>query len=211
MRQVLVVLVLITLSIPAYGGTQALRVPDQKAIPMLVGIDPGKRWTATGTVIARGLVLTVRHAVARKMHIYLPSAVVEGQVLCEERNADLALVRSENLPEGPTYAVSLSPPKEGEHVVVGGYPSSLWTVTEAEVLEIAASARIGGVLYSSTVVRFRPQHTMGKGASGSPLISSKGYVVGVLAGVSGNEDAAFALGSGLQDCRGFIPQSSQRP
>ncbi len=210
MRRVLVVFLLM-LSVPAYGGNQALHVPDQKAIPMLVGIDPGKRWSATGTVIARGLILTVRHAIARKMHIYLPSAVVEGQVLCEERNSDLALVDSENLPEGPTYAVSLSSPREREHVVVGGYPSGQWTVTEAEIVDIASSAKIGGVFYSSLVARFRPQHTMGKGASGSPLINNKGYIVGILAGGIGNEDTAFVLGAGLQDCRGFIPQSSQRP
>ncbi len=141
MRRVLVVLLLMV-SAPGYGGNQALHVPDQKAIPMLVGIDPGKRWSATGTVIARGLILTVRHAIARKMHIYLPSAVVESQVLCEERNADVALVESENLPEGSSYAVSLSSPRLRERLIVGGYPSGQWTVTEAEIVDIASSARI---------------------------------------------------------------------
>ncbi len=209
--RVVLALIVLTLSLPAYGGSRMLTNPDPRAIPMLVGIDQHQRWAGTGVLITRGLILTARHAAAARMYVYLPGAVLDGHVACVERDADLAVVTSETPPNTPSYVASVAIPKVGEHVTIGGYPGGRWTVAEAGIVGIAPSARIGGVSYKTPVLQFHPQHTLGRGASGSPLISDTGYVVGILSGGTGNENVAFPLGTALQDCRRLLSQASVRP
>lgn len=209
--RVVLALILLTLPLSAYGQSPAPTGPDPRAIPMLVGIDTQQRWAGTGVLITRGLILTARHAAAARMHVYLPGAVVDGHVACMERDADLAVVTTETPPNTPSYVASLAIPKVGQHVKIGGYPGGRWTVTEAGIVGIAPSARIGGVIYKTPILQFHPQHTLGRGASGSPLINDTGHVVGILSGGAGNENVAFPLGTALQDCRRFLSHASVRP
>lgn len=205
------VLTILALWLPVYSQPASFAEPDRRAIPMLVGLNQRQRWMGTGVVIAGGSILTARHTAATKMHVYLPSAVVEGQVACSERNADLAVVASDSLPSGPSYFVALTLPVVGERVAIGGYPGGQWTVTDAVIAGYAPAGRIGGVTFSSPIVKLHPRNTLGPGASGSPMIDRRGRVVAVLAGGSGNENTAFALGTALQDCRRLLPKESFKP
>ncbi len=209
--RVVLALIVLTLSLPAHGQSPALTGPNRSAIPLLVGIDRQQRWTGTGVLITRGVILTARHAATARMLVYLPGAVLDGHAACAERDADLAVVTSETPPNAPSYVASDAIPKVGEHVTIGGYPGAQWTVTEAGIVGIAPSARIGGISYNTPVLQFHPQHTLGRGASGSPLINDAGHVVGILSGGAGNENVAFPLGTALRDCRRLLSQASVRP
>ncbi len=205
LRACLVLLSIGLIGVPAGGQQPPLTVPDQRAIPMLVGITASReRWSGTGVIVGSGIILTARHVIAGKMQLYLPNAVVEGHLACQEQDADIAVVTSDLLSNAPSYRLSASSPSIGEIVRIGGYPQRRWKVTESRVVGVLPSGKVGGVSYNSPILLLRPNSELGPGASGSPLLNSQGQVVGILAGGAGGEDAAFPISTGLRACRGFL-------
>ncbi|MDI6773056.1 MAG: serine protease [bacterium] len=193
------------IGVPAGSQQPSLAVPDQRAIPMLVGITASQqRWSGTGVIVGNGIVLTARHVVAGKMQLYLPNAVVEGHLACQEKDADIAVVTSDLISGAPSYRLSASSPSIGDVVRIGGYPQRRWKVAAARVIGVAPSGKVGGVPYNSPILLLRPDSALGPGASGSPLLNGQGQVVGILAGGAGGEDAAFPISTGLRACRGFL-------
>lgn len=204
-RACLVLLSVGLIGVPAGSQQPSLVVPDQRAIPMLVGITASQqRWSGTGVIVESGIILTARHVVAGKMQLYLPNAVVEGHLACQEKDADIAVVTSDLLSSAPSYRLTASSPSIGDVVRIGEYPQRRWKVAEARVTGVAPSGKVGGVLYNSPALRLRTDSALGPGASGSPLLNGQGQVVGILAGGAGGEDTAFSISTRLRACRGFL-------
>jgi S1-C subfamily serine protease len=190
---------------PLFGQGLILHAPDRRGIPMLVSRSRDELKYGTGVVISPTTILTADHVAAvNKMEVHLPAATVTGQAVCRARDEDLAVVQAQ-LPKGtPYYRLSFRTLSVGETVIVGGYPNRKWKVTRGRVTHIISHATLGGRAVNSPMIVFEP--ALHQGASGSPVLDSRGQVIGIFvaSNTASNYSIAFPNGAGLRVCRRFM-------
>lgn len=191
---------------PAAAAGPILTAPDRRAIPQLVTREQDTIRFGTGVVVAPGIVLTAKHAVTGSVEIIFPNAKVTGHVQCRAPDRDTAVIKA-NLPATtPRYRVAFRTLKVGEAVRVGGYPDRTWIVATGRVTNVISSAILSGRRITTPMVVFKP--ALHQGASGSPVLDRKGYVVGIFiaSNASDNYSIALPIASGLGPCRPLVKE-----
>ncbi len=199
-------LLVLVVAAPSFGDDPILRDPDRRAIPMLIARSRALRNYGTGVIVGRTTILTAAHvAIGDQMEVRLPHTAIAGRTVCRARYEDLAVVRAE-LPKGtPYYRLSFRTPAVGEPVRVGGYPGRRWGVTQGRVTHIIRAATLSGRVVHAPMIVFWP--ALHPGASGSPVLDSRGEVVGIFvaSNTRSNYSIAFPNATGLRACRKFVP------
>lgn len=214
-----VALVTLLLSGAAFAAGPILLAPDRRAIPQLVTREQTEIRYGTGVVVGAETILTARHAVAGRVEVVLPSAKVIGGVRCRAPDRDTAVISAKLPPGTPRYRISFRTLKVGETVRVGGYPDRRWMVVSGRVTNMIKSAVLSDRRVTTPMIVFKP--ALHPGASGSPVLDARGYVVGIFIASNAREDYSIALpiATGLGPCRSIvqegaapvIPASSSRP
>lgn len=198
------ILVLILVVTSPIDAALILSAPDQRAIPMLVSQSQDLRKYGTGVVVGPTTILTAEHVAADRMEVRFPTASVTGHPVCRARYEDLAVVKAPLPKNTPYYRLSFRTPAVGETVRVGGYPGRKWMVAKGRVTHIIASATLGGRSVNSPMIVFEP--ALHQGASGSPVLDSRGMVIGIFVASNSQSDysIAFPNGTALRACRKFV-------
>ena len=136
----------------------------------------------TGFLISPTLVATVEHVVDSAGSISLlqgGSIVANGTVVGEDRQRDLALVRSSVPLTGYRFTLAARAPRLGEGVAAFGFPFGLpLTVTRGSVSGLDRSIPISGIVRRALV---QTDAAVNPGNSGGPLLStSSDDVVGLV-------------------------------
>jgi S1-C subfamily serine protease len=187
----------------AYSRT-VVAVADRigPAVVRVEGTDRGRRQRGVGSgvlIAGDGLVLTNSHVVgaSKRVRIALAEdAEAEAQVLGDDPDTDLALLRAE-LPPG-TPAATLGDSKilrRGQLVVAIGNPLGFEsTVTAGVVSALGRSLRAAsGRLMDNIIQTDAP---LNPGSSGGPLVATNGEVVGInTAMIIGAQGLCFAVAS----------------
>ncbi|HXF83396.1 MAG TPA: serine protease [bacterium] len=190
---------------PAAGAPAVLRTLDRRAIPLLVARGATMTRYGTGVVVGPSTILTARHVVGGAMEVrLLRGGAVGATVVCRMREEDLAVLRA-RLPKGtPYYGLSSRIPRVGDRVRVGGYPGRRWTTATGRVTHVISSAVLGGRRVRSPMIVFTP--ALHQGASGSPVLNSRGEVAGIFVASNRRENysIAFPAATVLRACRGAL-------
>ena len=196
---------LLVATAPLFGQGLVLHAPDRRGIPMLVARTRDELKYGTGVVISPTTILTADHvAVTTRMEVRLLSTTVTGQAVCRARDEDLAVVRARLPKSTPYYRLSYRTPSVGERVIVGGYPNRTWKVTKGRITHVISHATLGGRIVNSPMIVFEP--ALHEGASGSPVLDSRGQVIGIFvaSNTASNYSIAFPNGAGLRVCRQYV-------
>jgi len=193
---------------PVFADGPILTVPDRRAIPQLVTREQDMIRYGTGVIVGPETILTARHAVSGAVDIVLPGGKVTGRVQCRAPDRDTAVITA-RLPEGtPRYRISFRTLKVGEAVRSGGYPGRKWTVVSGRVTNLIKSAILSGRRVTTPMIVFKP--ALHQGASGSPVLDMKGYVVGIFIASNPRENYSIALpiSTGLGPCRPLVKEGA---
>jgi len=193
---------------PVLAAGPILTAPDRRAIPQLVTRENDTIRYGTGVVVGPETVLTAKHAVAGAVEIVFPSTKVTGRVQCRAPDRDTAVITA-RLPNGtPRYRVSFRTLAVGELVRIGGYPGRTWTVASGRVTHVIKTAILSGRRINTPMVVFKP--ALHQGASGSPVLDAKGYVVGIFVASNPPENYSIALPitTGLGPCRPLVKEGA---
>jgi S1-C subfamily serine protease len=185
-----------------------LLTPDRRAIPQLVTREQTEIRYGTGVVVGAETILTARHAVAGTVEVVLPNAKVIGGVRCRAPDRDTAVITAKLPPGTPRYRISFRTLKVGETVRVGGYPDRRWMVVSGRVTHMIKSAILSDRRVTTPMVVFKP--ALHQGASGSPVLDARGFVVGIFVASNAQEDYSIALpiATGLGPCRSIVQESA---
>jgi S1-C subfamily serine protease len=203
-----VALVALLLSGAAFAAGPILVAPDRRAIPQLVTREQTEIRYGTGVVVGAETILTARHAVSGTVEVVLPNAKVIGGVRCRAPDRDTAVISAKLPPGTPRYRISFRTLKVGETVRVGGYPDRRWTVVSGRVTNMIKSAVLSDRRVTTPMVVFKP--ALHQGASGSPVLDARGYVVGIFIASNAHEDYSIALpiATGLGPCRSIVQEGA---
>lgn len=140
--------------------------------------------TGTGFYVHRdGYVVTNQHVVAPcRDTIVLQGAVPEAEatLVAVDGKHDLALLKTEAMPLGSAALSSEKQPlREGDPVIITGYPGQSWLTLEPETRE-AKILRTTGPRGEEEWLEF--SDSLRQGNSGGPLLDGAGHVVGVVTG-----------------------------
>jgi S1-C subfamily serine protease len=165
----------------------------------------------TGVVVGPETILTARHAVSGRVEVVLPNAKVIGGVRCRAPDRDTAVISAKLPPGTPHYRISFRTLRVGESVRVGGYPDRRWMVVSGRVTNMIKSAILSDRRVTTPMVVFKP--ALHQGASGSPVLDAKGYVVGIFVASNSREDYSIALpiATGLGPCRSILTEGAVSP
>lgn len=191
---------------PVFAEGLILTMPDRRAIPQLVTRENDTIRYGTGVIVGPETVLTARHAVSGAVEIVLPKAKVTGRVLCRAPDRDTAVITA-RLPKGtPRYRIAYRTLKIGETLRVGGYPGRKWTVVHGRVTNVIKTAILSGRRVNTPMVVFKP--ALNQGASGSPVLDSAGFVVGIFIASNSpsNYSIALPITTGLGPCRPLVKE-----
>ncbi len=200
----LAVLALTTAASPARADGPVLTAPDRRGIPMLVTREGDVVRYGTGVIVGPETVLTAKHAVSGAVQIVLPAATVTGHVQCRAPDRDTAVITA-RLPRGtPRYRIAWRMVTVGEPVRTGGYPGRRWTVASGRVTQVIRVAVLSGRRVNTPMVVFRP--ALHQGASGSPVLDARGFVVAIFIASNPQENYSIALpiATGLGPCRVLV-------
>ena len=189
---------------PVSAAAPILTMPDRRAIPQLVTREKDIIRYGTGVVVGPETVLTAKHAVAGAVDIIFPIGKVTGHVQCRAPDRDTAVIAA-RLPKGtPRYRIAFRTLAVGELVRIGGYPGRTWTVAAGRVTNVIKTAILSGRRINTPMVVFKP--ALHQGASGSPVLDAKGYVVGIFIASNPPENYSIALPitTGLGPCRPLV-------
>src|SRR5574337_463170 len=203
-----VALATLLLSGAVFAAGPILLAPDRRAIPQLVTREQTEIRYGTGVVVGAETILTARHAVAGTVEVVLPNAKVIGGVRCRAPDRDTAVISAKLPPGTPRYRISFRTLKVGENVRVGGYPDRHWMVVSGRVTNMIKSAILSDRRVTTPMVVFKP--ALHQGASGSPVLDAKGYVVGIFVASNAREDYSIALpiATGLGPCRPLVKEGA---
>ncbi len=193
---------------PVFAEGPILTAPDRRAIPQLVTREKDTIRYGTGVIVGPETILTARHAVSGAVDIVLPGGKVTGHVQCRAPDRDTAVITA-RLPKGtPRYRIAFRTLKVGETVRIGGYPGRRWTVVSGRVTNVIKSAILSGRRVTTPMVVFKP--ALHQGASGSPVLDAKGYVVGIFIASNSRENYSIALPitTGLGPCRPLVKEGA---
>jgi len=208
-----VALVLIALSAalligPAFAASPILAMPDRRGIPQLVTRERDVIRYGTGFVVSPETVLTAKHAVAGAVEIIFPTGRVTGHVQCRAPDRDTAVIAARLPKDTPRYRVAFRTLAVGELVRIGGYPGRTWTVAAGRVTNVIKTAILSGRRINTPMVVFKP--ALHQGASGSPVLDARGYVVGIFVASNPPENYSIALPitTGLGPCRPLVKEGA---
>ena len=206
-----VALAALLLSSPVFAEGPVLSVPDRRAIPQLVTRVQTEIRYGTGVVVGPETILTARHAVSGAVEVVLPTGKVTGGIRCRAPDRDTAVITARLPPGTPHYRISFRTLKVGESVRVGGYPDRRWTVVSGRVTNVIKSAILSDRRVTTPMAVFKP--ALHQGASGSPVLDAKGYVVGIFVASNAPEDYSIALpiATGLGPCRPLLKEGAVTP
>jgi len=191
---------------PVFAQGPILTTPDRRAIPQLITREQDTIRYGTGVIVGPETILTARHAVSGAVEIVLPKAKVTGRVLCRAPDRDTAVITAK-LPKGtPRYRIAFRTMKVGETLRVGGYPGRKWTVVSGRVTNVIKTAILSGRRVNTPMVVFKP--ALNQGASGSPVLDSSGFVVGIFiaSNTPSNYSIALPITTGLGPCRPLVKE-----
>lgn len=138
----------------------------------------------TGFVIdGYGHVLTSRHVVSAcgRLTVASGSAVGEAQRIADDPQNDIALLKVDMaLPPPLAFRNGRQPLREGDPLVVVGYPGSSWE-RSAPVVRETALLDSGGALGNDSYKWLMFGDVLSGGNSGGPLLDASGNVVGMVA------------------------------
>jgi S1-C subfamily serine protease len=147
----------------------------------VVRVQGGRHRPATGTVVERELVLVADHVIEREedLRVGAPDGqVVAARFAGRDPSHDLALLRVPGLDVAP-IAVAAVPPRVGQIVMAvgrswgGGLSASLGLIA-------ATGASIRTAHGPNVQEVIRPDMNLRPGLPGSPLVDSRGGVVGIV-------------------------------
>ncbi|MGD9844676.1 MAG: S1C family serine protease [Variibacter sp.] len=160
----------------------------------------GSGGVGSGVVISPdGLVLTNSHVVDGAREVRIADAegrVMEAQVLGEDADTDLALLRASAARNLPTAAIGDSKVlRRGQLVVAIGNPLGFeFTVTAGVISALGRSIRARNGRLIEDVLQ--TDAALNPGNSGGPLVSSRGEVIGInTAVIMGAQGICFAVAS----------------
>jgi S1-C subfamily serine protease len=184
--------------------SRAVATVAERVGPAVVRVEArgGKRRDGIGSgviIAADGLVLTNSHVVsgARRVRLTLAEGgSTEAQVLGDDPDSDLALLRAE-LPMGAAAAAlgNSSMLKRGHLVVAIGNPLGFESsVTAGVVSALGRSLRSLGGRFIDDVIQ--TDAALNPGNSGGPLVATTGDVIGInTATIGGAQGLCFAVSS----------------
>ena len=224
---------------PPDAGTSAYRKVLRAAVWVHSDRGKGRLATGSGALVDRGrrLVLTNDHVVGniKKATVFFPAygsdkrAIPErkyyldrasrlgisGEVVEVDREADLALIRIDRVPDGvPSLPLAKTSPEPGQAVHSIGNPGrsgALWVYTPGKVRQVY-SKKWKAKLDERTVHTFQARvietdSPTNPGDSGGPLVNDNGELVGVTQG--GAIDAqSLSIFVDLSEVRRFINRRS---
>jgi S1-C subfamily serine protease len=190
-------------ALDAYSRAVAIAV--DRVDPAVVRVESvAEDWrrvgVGSGVIIAGdGLVLTNSHVIGGAKRVRLSiaeSGEAEAQVLGDDPDTDLALLRSELPSDTPAAALGDSKAlRRGQLVVAIGNPLGFEsTVTAGVISALGRSLRgLNGRLIDDVM---QTDAALNPGNSGGPLVSTTGEVVGInTAVISGAQGVCFAIAS----------------
>jgi serine protease Do len=169
-------------STPATMSFPALVARDRTGVIRIETSTCDGSLLGTGFLISPTLVATVDHVVDGAASISLLQSgrvVANGTVVGEDKQRDLALVRSSVPLAGYRFTLARRAPKLGEAVAAFGFPFGLpLTVTRGSVSGLGRSIPISGIVRRDLV---QTDAAVNPGNSGGPLLStSSDDVVGLV-------------------------------
>jgi hypothetical protein len=149
----------------------------------------------TGFLIKGDLIATVAHVVNGATNIALTtgSSTVIADVIGEDTEQDVALLRPRSSLAGHVFTFAANPPAVGEPVAAIGFPLGLpITFTEGVVSGVHRSYPDQRITQTDLVQTDTP---VSHGNSGGPLIDQSGEIVGLvdLAGPKGSNGISYAV------------------
>jgi hypothetical protein len=151
----------------------------------------------TGFLVAPRLVATVEHVVDGAVTIDLKRAgktLGRATVIGQDRERDLALLRTDRPIKGYRFKLANRRPRLGEDVAALGFPLGLpFTVTRGAVSGLNRAIPIDNVVRRRLV---QTDASVNPGNSGGPLLTSDGRVIGLIdLGSADVNGIAFAVSS----------------
>lgn len=159
-------------------------------------------WTATGTMIGNGLILTNAHVVDTEhnditIRTYTGESYT-GTLLRVDNEKDLALLSFDSDAEGFTFADDLY---KGMPVMTVGQPTGLpqWSFSEGTVQSLDYEYTCQGKAYSG----YMSDNQVIGGNSGGPLLDSDGELVGIIRAKTEHD---YALSIPMVDIKEFLSE-----
>lgn len=160
------------------------------------------KWTATGTMIGNGLILTNAHVVDTEhnditIRTYTGESYT-GTLLRVDNEKDLALLSFDSDAEGFTFADDLY---KGMPVMTVGQPTGLpqWSFSEGTIQSLDYEYTCQGKAYRGYM---SDNQTLG-GNSGGPLLDSDGELVGIIRAKTEHD---YALSIPMEDIKEFLSE-----
>lgn len=179
---------------PAQDVTGLVKAIKPSVVSVLTYDASGEEYThGSGFFIGRYEILTSRHVVVGSANVRVVTSDertfdVDG-VVGEDINGDLVVLKV-HLPDTsnvPALIISDSLPEEGERIIVIGNPLGYdRSVADGLVSAVRADTRVGHRIQMSVPVS--------RGSSGSPVVNSRGQVIGVAtSSVEAGQNINFAM------------------
>jgi S1-C subfamily serine protease len=177
----LALLVLVPTASPQ--DVESVAVAAKSSVAVILAEEEDGIVSGTGFMAAGRLILTAEHVVAnsRRIVVKFPNyPVVDAELLGADSDNDVAVLSIPELPVRPLPLGDISQVREGQRVIVVGFP-------RVDVLGAETATVTEGIVSTIRPGLIQMQAPVSPGSSGGPVLNLNGEVIGIVLGTLSGE------------------------